>query len=116
MELQQPYTKGKFESDGIFNPALVSKQPGTAVILRRLAELQAIDFADQGLNRIVIIKNLGETVKYLPNTIKEDARRLQTLLNEAGFPLLRDGKAGDNTSNAYKQVSGKFLSGDPRRN
>lgn len=101
--------------DGKYDPNLVSKQPGTASILRRLAEKQVISFGDQQLNRIKAIKLLGETVLFLPNKVVEDARRLQVLLNEVGFPLLRDGKAGEKTSNAYKQVSGKFLKEDPRR-
>jgi lysozyme family protein len=109
------YTKGKFATDGKYDPNLVSKQPGTASILRRLSEKQAISFGDQQLNRIKAIKQLGETVLFKPNVIVEDARSLQILLNEVGFPLLRDGKAGEGTSNAYKQVSGKFLNGDPRR-
>lgn len=110
------YTKGKFKTDGKYDPDLVSKQPGTAAILRRLAEKQAISFGDQQLNRIKAIKMLGEQVMFnTTNIVNEDARRLQILLNEVGFPLLRDGKAGEKTSNAYKQVSGKFLPGDPRR-
>jgi len=109
------YAKGKFKSDGVYSPTLVSRQPGTAVILRRLAELQEISFGEQGLDRLKIIRELGETVHFLPNTFNDDAQRLQILLNEAGFPLRRDGKAGEKTSNAYQQVSGKFLHGDPRR-
>ena len=109
------YTKGKFVGDHKFDPDTVSKQPGTATILRRLAEKQVISFGDQELNKVKAIKKLGEQVNFAPTVVNEDARRLQQLLNEVGFPLLRDGKAGKNTSNAYKQVSGKFLSGDPRR-
>ena len=109
------YTKGKFSADGVYDPELVSKQAGTATILRRLAEMQVITFSDQQLNRIRLIRELGETVKYAPTIVNEDARRLQILLNEAGFPLLRDGKAGERTSNAYKQLTGKYLPGDARR-
>lgn len=109
------YTKGKFSADGVYDPELVSKQAGTATILRRLAEMQVITFSDQQLNRVRLIRELGETVRYAPNIVNEDARRLQVLLNEAGFPLLRDGKAGERTSNAYKQLTGKYLPGDARR-
>jgi lysozyme family protein len=109
------YTKGKYASDGKYDPSLVSKQPGTASILRRLAEKQVIDFTDQRLNKIKLIKQLGELVVFAPSEVNEEARRLQVLLNEIGFPLLRDGKAGQNTSNAYKQASGKYLKADPRR-
>lgn len=109
------YTKGKFSADGLYDPKLVSKQAGTASILRRLTEKQAIDFKDQRIDRIKAIKQLGERVRFNPNDKIADALRLQELLNEVGFPLLRDGKAGEKTSNAYKQASGKFLPGDPRR-
>lgn len=108
------YSKGKFKSDGVYDANLVSKQAGTATILRRLSEKQAIGFNDQQLDRIKAIKELGKIVLFNPDVINEDARRLQVLLNEVGFPLLRDGQAGEKTSNAYKQVSGKFLQGDPR--
>ena len=109
------YSKGKFGSDGKYDPEIISKQPGTASILRRLAERQVISFNDQQLNKIKTIKQLGELVNYAPKTVNEEAGRLQVLLNEVGFPLLRDGKAGEKTSNAYKQVSGKYLKGDSRR-
>lgn len=109
------YTMGKYASDGKYDSTLVSKQPGTASILRRLAEKQVITFNDQQLNRIRAIKQMGEMAKFGPNVVNETARRLQDLLNEVGFPLLRDGMAGQNTSNAYRQVSGKYLPGDPRR-
>jgi lysozyme family protein len=109
------YTKGKFSADGKYDPNLVSKQAGTATILRRLSEKQAIGFKEQQIDRIKAIKELGELVQFNPNEENADALRLQVLLNELGFPLLRDGEAGEKTSNAYKQVSGKFLPGDPRR-
>lgn len=109
------YKKGKYAADGRYDPNLVSRQAGAATILRRLAEKQVISFTDQQLNRIKAIKVLGEQVMYAPGRINEDARRLQDLLNLVGFPLLRDGKAGERTSNAYKQVSNKYLPGDPRR-
>lgn len=109
------YTRGKYDMDGHYNPSLVSKQPGTATILRRLAEKQVIGFGDQQIDRVKAIKTLGEQVRYAPNVVNEDARRLQGLLNDVGFPLLRDGKAGEKTSNAYKKISNKYLPGDPRR-
>lgn len=109
------YTKGKFSSDGVFDPNLISKQPGTATLLRRLAERQEITFGDQQLNRLKALKELVAVVRFNPKVVNEDARRLQILLNAMGIPLLRDGKAGEKTSNAVKQLIGKFLQGDPRR-
>jgi lysozyme family protein len=109
------YTKGKFASDGKYDPNLVSKQAGAAVVLRRLSELQAISFGDQQMSRLREIRDLGERVRYAPNTVHADAMRLQELLNLVGYPLQRDGKAGEKTSNAYREVSRKYLPGDPRR-
>ena len=60
MEFQQSLYKGKFSADGVYDPELVSKQAGTATILRRLAEMQVITFSDQQLNRIRLIRELGE--------------------------------------------------------
>jgi lysozyme family protein len=109
------YTKGKYASDGKFDPNLVSKQAGAAVVLRRLSELQAISFSDQQMSRLREIRELGERVRYAPNTVNTEAMRLQDLLNLVGYALQRDGKAGERTSNAYREVSRKYLPGDPRR-
>jgi lysozyme family protein len=38
------YTRGKFGADGVFSPALVSKQCGAAVLLRQLVSRNAIQF------------------------------------------------------------------------
>lgn len=115
MEFYQSLQQGKIRSDNKYDSELVSKQSGTATILRRLAEKQIISFGDQQLNKISMIKELREQVSFAPSVVNEEARRLQELLDEVGFPLLRDGKAGNKTSNAYKQASGRFLPGDPRR-
>lgn len=106
------YSRGKFTSDGIFDSNAISKQIGAAVLLRRMSELQ---LAVTGETDIVTqIKNLGEKVKYDPDHFNELADQLQQLLNGIGQHLKVDGKAGKNTSDAYKRISGKFLKGDPR--
>jgi len=107
------YTKGKFIADKVYSPTAVSKQCGAAILLRRLTETQAatVEIPD----RISLIKQLGETVTFAPTRIVEKARELQKMLNLAGAHLLEDGKAGNNTSDAYQRVTGKFLPGDPRR-
>ena len=104
------YTKGKFVKDGVYNPNAVSKQCGAAILLRRLTETQAapVEIAD----RLALIKQLGDTVVFAPGRIVEKARELQKLMNLAGAHLLEDGKAGRNTSDAYFNFTGNFLTGD----
>ncbi len=108
------YTSGKYVQDGKYDSNAVSKQCGAAVILRRMLEMQVIGSANT--DRISRIKELGEQVAFNNGSVKNDnAAQLQTLLNAAGIPLKSDGLAGNNTSNAYYQISGKYLKGDPRR-
>ncbi len=106
------YTKGKFASDGKFDPKLVSKQAGAAVLLRRMAEKQILSLGIS--DRLSLIKQLGDIVNYAPNRVVEKARELQQQLNLAGAHLTADGKAGKMTSDAYSNLTGKFLTGDPR--
>lgn len=105
------YTKGKFTSDGFYDPEAVSKQIGTAVLLRRMMERQLAVAGE--IDIITQIKTLGETVVFDPNNFHENADQLQRLLNSVGQALRPDGKAGRNTSDAYQRISGRFLSGDP---
>jgi lysozyme family protein len=108
------YTSGKYVADNVYSADAVSKQCGGGVILRRMCELQVIPLGVT--DRISQIKQLGETVAYNTGAVKADnAAQLQSLLNAAGIPLKSDGLSGPNTSNAYFQVAGKYLHGDPRR-
>jgi lysozyme family protein len=105
------YTKGKFVADGKYSPTAGSKQIGAAVLLRRLAEKQALD---TGLvDRLTLIKELGNVVTFSPTRIVAKAEELQKLLNLAGAHLQADGKAGRNTSDAYFRLTGSYLQGDP---
>jgi lysozyme family protein len=106
------YTKGKFVKDGVFDPEAISRQAGAAVLLRRIMERQ-ITLGESDI--ITQIKQLGEQVTFDPNHVNDKALQLQKLLNTIGLHLKQDGKAGNRTSNAYQQVSGKFLNGDSRR-
>lgn len=106
------YVKGKFVQDGIYNENAVSKQTGAAVLLRRLSERQ---IAVRGeLDAISQIKLLGATVPFAPKKFNPKAEELQRLLNSVGLQLRIDGFAGKMTSNAFFQLSGKFLKGDVR--
>lgn len=108
------YTSGKYVADGKYDPAAVSKQCGAGVLLRRLFERQVIPAGTN--DRFADIKKLGEEVVYnTGKTPADNALQLQQLLNAAGYALKADGLAGQNTSNAYQLVSGRYLNGDPRR-
>lgn len=106
------YTKGKYTADGIYDPNAISKQAGTAALLRRMAERQLaiIGIADP----ISQIKNLGVSLKFDPKKYNEKAKELQQLLCSVGQPLKADGFAGRNTSDAFFRVTGKYLSGDKK--
>ncbi|MGW8181982.1 MAG: hypothetical protein ACWGQW_24910, partial [bacterium] len=54
-------------------------------------------------------------VRYSPNKESMNARELQSFLNRMpGIYVREDGFAGQKTSEAFRQVTGYFLNGDPR--
>jgi lysozyme family protein len=106
------YTKGKYTADGKFNSDAVSKQIGAAVLLRRLSERGLTQWQETDL--LSQVKKLGATVTYNPNNYSAAAEQLQALLNKLGFHLREDGHAGDFTSDAYKNITGSYLTGDKR--
>ena len=105
------YSKGKFSSDGHFDPNAISKQCGAAVLLRRMSEKQIAVYGKT--DRITQIKQLGAQVNFSPDTYNANAEQLQTMLNSVGLHLKTDGMAGRNTSDAYFSIAGKYLNGDP---
>jgi lysozyme family protein len=116
----QHYTRGKYAADGVWSETLVSRQCGTAVFLRRLAEraeFSAEPVADDTLARALeraLGANAGLLV-YSPNRVVPGALALQRFLNQ--FPniyLKEDGKPGPRTSDAYRALFGTYLKGDPR--
>jgi lysozyme family protein len=100
------YTKGKYVQDGVFDPNAVSAQCGAAVMLRRLAE--------RGLASIGAAAPKSPAVRY-GTQVTEEGKRLQAFLNTfPGIALKPDGELGELSSNAFKQVTGHYLTGDPR--
>ena len=102
------YSRGKYVADGKFSPTTVSAQCGVAVLLRRLAEKNLIAFG-------AVPKAKGPVLRFAPKVISEEGKQLQHFLN--GFPgivLREDGQLGEGTSDAFKQLTGRFLAGDPR--
>lgn len=119
----QHYTRGKYIADGTFSATAVSKQCGSAVLLRRLAELGEIPFTADGAlaprtDRATparTVDGFDPLVRFAPKQKSADVEKLQRLLNTfPGIFVKEDGVAGEKTSNAFRKVTGHFLVGDPR--
>ena len=105
------YTKGKYAADGKWDPDLVSQQFGAAVLLRRLWEQKLITLDLTGLPD----QATEQPLVFYARARTRYGERLQEFLNE--FPdiaLTVDGHPGAKTSEAFKQVIGGYLVGDPR--
>jgi lysozyme family protein len=110
------YTAGKFVRDGVFSPTAVSEQCGAAVILRRLLEMKAVDFAEQKTPELRDDATIVYSKKKSTDpAVVERVTKFQELLNtQPGIFLRADGVPGDRTSEAVKAIFGHFLVGDPR--
>ncbi len=112
------YTKGKFVADGVFDPNAVSQQCGAAVLLRRMVAVGAVRIpASIEPSSAQDIQASGAAVEFSPNKKTVQALRLQKRLNRfpgAASRLTVDGLPGVDTSDAFKAVTGRFLTGDPR--
>ena len=103
----QHYTSGKYGSDGVWNPRLVSKQIGAAVVMRRYFEVYPLEvpvWAGGGAISPWRYGDEGTAVVALQNSLNA----------QPGIYLHVDGKAGQRTSDAFKVVMGEYLPGDPR--
>ena len=111
------YKCGKYVGDGTWSQTTVSKQAGAAAILRRLAErgvITAPSFNNDAKLAAALQKS-GGVLRYKPNTVTPGGIELQQFLNRfPGVFLREDGKLGERTSDAYRQVFGHYLEGDPR--
>lgn len=111
------YGSGKYVGDGTWSDTAVSAQCGAAVLLRRMAELHIIEFADQPLPvadaaPLVVAYSLHKSEDAAVLKRVED---LQRWLNTfPGVFVKIDGIPGDKTAFAYKQVTGAYLPGDPK--
>ena len=112
------YTKGKFIQDGVWDSNAVSQQCGAAVLLRRLIDQGTIEIPlSIGPSTRDEIEEAGAVVQFSTSKKTIQATRLQKLLNR--FPgistrLIADGVPGKKSSSAFKEVTGSFLTGDPR--
>lgn len=110
------YTSGKYVADGTWSHTAVSRQPGAAVLMRRMAECDEIDFEDQPLpGRDERLIASFSTRRPRDAQMYARAQALQRWLNTfPGIFVKVDGIAGERTSNAYRRVTGSYLPGDPR--
>lgn len=77
-------------------------------------EKQIITTPSGARDRIELLHQLGDEVKYNSTRYVAKAEELQKLLNLTGAHIREDGKAGSFTSDAYKKLTGKYINGDPR--
>ena len=114
------YISGKYVKDGLWSDAAVSKQLGAAALLRRLAEkgvaAQAPAFTT--LPKLAqAVAGAAPALRYNPGKVVQGAIELQRFLNTfPGIYLREDGKLGELSSDAFRQVFGFHLQGDPRAN
>jgi uncharacterized protein (TIGR02594 family) len=115
------YTKGKFVRDRVFDPEAVSKQVGAAVILKRMLEKGVISLAELGLKPDQ--GGFSPQLPPFPGKFQYDSdlksqwgEDLQSFLNLVEWINLdEDGYPGDDTSMAFRQMTGYFLPGDERQ-
>ena len=110
------YTSGKYVADGRWSDTAVSRQCGAAVLLRRMVELGRIQIGEEFAPSPTVVVPRADlpALRYSTKRIAY-ADKLQEFLNQ--FPdiyLKVDGKPGQKTSDAFKAVSGQYLTGDPR--
>ncbi len=107
------YRSGKFVADGTFSDTAVSRQCGAAVLLRRFAEHNVIDFPDQQPPAAALLRHANRKSTDPVEVARAEA--LQRWLNTfPGIFVKVDGVPGDKTSDAFRAVTGTFLPGDPR--
>ncbi len=115
------YTSGKYISDDVWSDTAVSRQCGAAVILRRMAEKGQIKLD----TTVPVSPKLPDPANLVPVAYAmhapadprkleavEDLQRVLSLF--PGIFLKVDGIAGPQVSSAFRQVTGKYLPGDPR--
>jgi lysozyme family protein len=111
------YNTGKYVADGTWSDSAVSKQLGSAVLLRRMAETGLTEFKDQPApkpNTAPLVVNYSMK-KSADLSFVAKVETLQRWLNTfPGIFVKLDGTPGNLTSEAFKKVTGSYLPGDPR--
>ncbi len=107
------YPSGKYLADGKWSDTAISRQCGSAVLLRRMAEHGQIAFVDQpGSQPLAVAYSMKKSAD---PTVVARVEDLQKWLNTLPSVFVKvDGIPGDRTSDAYKKATGSYLPGDPR--
>ena len=110
------YIRGKYTADGRWSETAVSRQLGAALLLRRYAEIDAIELHHAPSYYASASTTAKKPVlKYNPRKYAKEAEDLQHFLNTLpGIYVKIDGYAGKKTSDAFKACCGHYLLGDPR--
>lgn len=102
------YQQGKYVTDDTWSGTAVAQRGGAAVLLRRLAERDLIEFTTNG-------ESAPESLRYAEMETSPWVEALQRFLNALpGIYLKVDGLAGPRTSSAFHKLTGRYLLGDPR--
>jgi len=102
------YSQGKYVADDTWSETAVAPHCGAAVLLRRLAERDLIEFAGDGEF------GPGPLLRYAEAETSPWAEAFQRFLNTLpGIYLKVDGRAGPRTSSAFHTLTGQYLPGDP---
>ena len=103
------YSQGKYVADDVWSETAVAQRSGVAVLLRRLAERDLIEFSAAGESVHWPLLHYAET------EASPWVETLQRFLNTLpGIYLKVDGRAGPRTSSAFHKLTGRYLLGDPR--
>lgn len=118
--MSQHYQAGKYVSDGTWSQTAISQQCGAAVIMKRMFD-EGIACLSCFLNDTEVSDASDTTLVSRYTTTMplwaevEKTKHLQRWLNTFdGIAVIVDGWAGNNTSEAYRRVTGHYLPGDPR--
>ncbi|MDI6853771.1 MAG: hypothetical protein QME75_09260 [Deltaproteobacteria bacterium] len=107
------YQRGKYLADGVWSETAVSRQTGAAVLLKALAEKGAVRFS--GVAAADPAVSAKPFLVYSMNEWSAYAQELQIFLNKfPGNSVKVDGFPGNETSEAFRRVTGFYLKGDPR--
>ncbi len=111
------YTRGKYVADGTWSDGAVSAQCGAATLLRRMAELHFVEFADQPLptkESPPLVVSYSKKKPTDPTRVAQAVALQNWLSTHAGTSGAPDAITGPRTSDAYRMVTGRYLPGDPR--